>query len=478
MPSTRPGVGNPSIGTRPGVGNPGIGTRPGVGTPGVGTRPGTGSGIASRPGTGAGIAGGAALLPGLGNRPGLDGPRASQLPARGNAQERRGDLENRLSQRQDFRNDFNRDDIREDWQDRYENIYDRHDDWHHGCWNGNAGEWWNHMWDDHTALMAFGTTMWGINRAAYAFGYWGYDNPYYSEAYPIGGGEAVDYSQPIAIDSQPAETAPATDVASAPAPGIEDFDAARQAFYEKDYSKALASCNKALTALPNDPIIHEFRALITFAQGKYRESASGLYSVLSVGPGWDWTTLISLYPDQDTYTSQLRKLEDYLRQNPRAADARFVLAYHYLTCGHKEPATLQLKTLYKANPNDNLVKQLLLMTAGPEAIGAPSTTPERTTMASTIPNDALIGKWSADSQGNKFTLELSKDGTFTWSFAQGTQKQSVKGVYAIDGNTVAMEPESGGTMLAELTPPEGGSFHFQMLGAPPDDPGLKFSKGT
>jgi tetratricopeptide (TPR) repeat protein len=462
-------VGNPGIGGRPGVGNPGIGGRPGVGNPG----------IAGRPGAGVGIGAGAALLPGLGNRPGLDGPRPSQLPARGNAQERRGDLENRLSQGQDRLNDFNRDDIREDWQDRYDNIYDRHDNWHHGNWNGNAGEWWNHMWDDHTALMAFGTTMWGINRAAYAFGYWGYDNPYYSEPYPIGGGESVDYSQPIAIDSQPVET-PATDIAAAPAPapGIADFDAARQAFYEKDYSKALASCNKALTALPNDPIIHEFRSLILFAQGKYRESAAGLYSVLSVGPGWDWTTLISLYPDENTYLAQRRKLEDYLRQSPKATDARFVLSYHYLTGGHKDAATSQLKVLYKANPADNLVKQLLIMTGGPEAIGAPTTTPEPTNAtAIAIPSEQVIGKWRATSQGNKFALELTKDGNFVWSFSQGTQVQSVKGVYAMDGNTLAMEPDTGGTMLAELTPPENGAFHFQMLGAPPDDAGLKFSKG-
>jgi hypothetical protein len=33
--------------------------------------------------------------------------------------------------------------------------------------------------------------------------------------------------------------------------------------------------------------------------------------VLSVGPGWDWTTLIGLYPSIDVYTTQLRALEDF-----------------------------------------------------------------------------------------------------------------------------------------------------------------------
>ncbi len=324
--------------------------------------------------------------------------------------------------------------------------------------------------------MAFGTTMWGINRAAYGFGYWGYSNPYYSEAYPIGDGYSVDYSQPIAVDS--AATAPVDPAAPAtPVPGMADFDAAREAFMKKDYAAALAATNKALTAMPNDPIIHEFRALVLFAQGKYRESAAGLYSVLSVGPGWDWTTLSSLYPDQETYTAQLRKLEDYVRQNPKATDAKFVLAYQYTTMGSIEAATKQLQALYKLNPEDSLVKQLLLMSGGPEAIGAPTTSeaPAATT-APAVPLDEVVGKWNAASQNSKFALELTKDGNFIWSYSQGTQSQTVKGVFALDGNVLAMEPETGGTMLAEITPPQSGTFDFQMLGAPPGDPGLKFTQ--
>ena len=46
-----------------------------------------------------------------------------------------------------------------------------------------------------------------------------------------------------------------------------------------------------------------------------------MYAVLSVGPGWDWTTLISLYPNVDVYTAQLRALEDYCKANPQSASA-------------------------------------------------------------------------------------------------------------------------------------------------------------
>lgn len=326
------------------------------------------------------------------------------------------------------------------------------------------------MWSDHTALMAFGTTMWGINRLAYGFGLWGYDNPYYSEPYSVGEGATIDYSQPL---EAPTESAPQT--SDAPTPGMSDFDTARQAFYQGDFAAALTSTNKALAALPNDPIIHEFRALVLFAQGNYKDAAAGLYSVLAVGPGWDWTTLVSLYPSVDVYTAQLRALEATVRQHQERTDARFVLAYLYLTMGDKDAATTQLKELYRTMPQDKVIKELLLMTAGPEAIGVASTTPEATKPAPGVDVASIVGKWGAAGEGStKFDLVLAKEGTFSWTFTQSGKPQAVQGVYALDGNVLAMEPETGGTMLAEITPPKDGEFDFHLLGAPPGDPGLKF----
>ena len=402
-------------------------------------------------------------------------------------------MQDRLSSRDEFR-DQNREDrqdyrdqTREDWQDRYQDIYNNHDDWHHGNWHGNYGDWWDHMWDDHTALMAFGTTMWGINRAAYAFGYWGYSNPYYTESYPVGGDTYIDYSQPIAVESVPVTTpAVATDTvtgalpADAPAPGMTEFEMARQAFFRGDYPGALAATNKALAAMPGDPIMHEFRALVEFAQGNYKEAAAGLYSVLSVGPGWDWTTLSSLYPSVDIYTKQLRALEDYIKKSPQANDARFVLAYHYLTTNNKDAAIAQLKELNKQSPQDPLFAQLLLMTGGPDALGvAPEVADTTAQEAPAVAAADLVGNWSAKGERNtKFAMELSKDGNFSWTYTEKGKPQTVKGVYAVDGNVLAMEPESGGVMLAEVTQPKAGGFDFKMLGAPPGDPGLKFAKGS
>jgi uncharacterized protein (TIGR03066 family) len=217
---------------------------------------------------------------------------------------------------------------------------------------------------------------------------------------------------------------------------------------------------------------------VLFAQGKYQESAAGLYSVLSVGPGWDWTTLSSLYSNVEVYSKQLRALEAYVKQKPQATDGRFVLAYHYLTCGHKDHATKQLQEIYKQRPQDMLVKQLLLSTGGPEAIGAaPITADAEKPTAPTIAATDLVGNWNASGPSKTtFAMQLGQDGTFSWTYTQNGKAETVKGVYALDGNVLAMEPETGGTMLAELAPPRGGQMDFRLLGAPPGDAGMKFQK--
>jgi tetratricopeptide (TPR) repeat protein len=418
-------------------------------------------------------------LPGLGNRPGGDGARPSQLPARQTPQQRRDNLQNQLASRDQVRDreqwQDRRENVREDWHGRYDDFYDRHDDWHHGHWHGNASDWWHHMWDDHTAFMAFGTTLWGINQAAYGFGYWGYENPYYTEVYPVSDEVVLDYSEPIAVETAPAET---TQPSDAPVPGMAEFDAARAAFLKGDYAGALASTNKALAALPNDPIIHEFRALIMFAQGKYKEAAAGLYSVLTVGPGWDWATMSSLYPNVGVYTQQLRALEKYVKEHKDARDAQFVLVYHYLATGNKDAATKGLQVLHKATPDDRLVTELLLMNAGPEAIGAKVPTDDPSAPAPPVVAAAeLLGTWTAAGEGGtKFSLLLNNEGLFSWKYTEDGKEHAVKGVYALDGNVLALEPETGGVMLSEVTRPKDGKFNFKLLGAPESDSGLKFAK--
>ena len=405
------GVGNrPGIDNRPGgiggVGNrPGIDNRPGGigGVGGVGNRP----GIDNRPG---GI-GGVGNRPGIDNRPGGIGgdrqppghrqpawrdrrrsatARASTTgPAGSAAVGNRPGIDNRPGiggGNTINRGDVNVGGIRQNnvagigvdpgygvrppaynnWRGAY---WGYHQGWANGYWHGyHDNNYWG--WGGFATGAALGVTAWALGSSFYNWGYASYANPYYAEAavaqpivieQTVVGAEpqtvtvpayAYDYSQPIDTQSAP----PAAEVAD---PAVAKFDSARAAFGSGDYAGALRLTDEALKVLPNDATLHEFRALVLFAVGKYDLAAGPLYAVLSVGPGWDWTTMAGLYPNIDVYTAQLRKLEAFVTANPKSTAGRFVLAYHYLTQGHIDEAVAQLKEVVALAPQDTLSAQLV-----------------------------------------------------------------------------------------------------------------------
>ncbi len=117
--------------------------------------------------------------------------------------------------------------------------------------------------------------------------------------------------------------------------------------------------DKAIHDMPNDAALHEFRGVTLFALRRYADAAVPLYAVLAVGPGWDWNTLVGLYPNVSVYTEQLRALESYCNLNPTSAPARFVLAYFYLTQGNTDSALGQLKQVVALVPKDTVSSQLI-----------------------------------------------------------------------------------------------------------------------
>jgi tetratricopeptide (TPR) repeat protein len=247
----------------------------------------------------------------------------------------------------------------------------------HGYYQGAHGNWNNGYWSS----WAHHPAAW-VGSAALAGWLFSpgdtfvYSNPYVVESTTVAA-PALDYTQPIPVptyvESQPPveqstapygePPSPAGDEPSAaskvPPEATEAFEEARASFKKSDYQGALRAIEKALTLLPGDATLHEFRALVLFAQKKYSEAAGAIYAVLAVGPGWDWDTLASLYPDTETYTKQLRALEKFQRDNPKNGDAHFLLAYHYLILDRKEAAVKQLEQVVKLVPGDKLSAQLL-----------------------------------------------------------------------------------------------------------------------
>jgi tetratricopeptide (TPR) repeat protein len=285
------------------------------------------------------------------------------------------------------------------------------------------------------------------------------------------GGLTIDYSQPIA--AAPAEPPAGPGLAADEASQL--LDAARDAFLHGNYPAALKRVDRAIARNPADPLPHEFRALVCFALKRYKEAAAGAYAVLSAGPGWDWTTLSGFYTDVNIYTQQLRALEEYVKAHPREPDVRFLLAYHYLTCGYSDAAAQQLKAAVALNPRDQLSAQLLASLTAPqgaEPAEAPPAPPAQ-------PPDAagLVGDWQAQQpDGSTILLRLMADSTYVWRFTRQGQTQDHSGSYSLADNLLVLKQGGAAVMVGQIALLADGRLSFKLVGGNPSDPGLTFSR--
>jgi hypothetical protein len=379
-----------------------------------------------------------------------------------------------------------------------------HSGWVNGYWHGNwAASNWN--WGSFAAGAALGGLAgWGFGSMLWNWGYSPYINPYYAVAAApvvvqqpvIVEGQAIsmaspyDYSQPINTTGPPPDP-------SVSDPAVAAFDEARAAFKNGEYYKALDLTNKTLKTLPNDATAHEFRALCLFAIGQYEQASAPIYAVLSVGPGWDWTTMVGLYPDVDTYTTQLRSLEAYVRDHSSSPQARFLLAYHYLTQGNTDAAVTQYQDVVALQPGDKLSASLInafgpkdanavaSTDAAAPAPGAPAAgdqppaqaAPELKSAIPAPPESAIAGTWKATPAPDvTIALTLQPERKFSWGVTQKGQTQTFSGESTYGGETLTLVQSTGPAMVGKLAWADSNHFRFQIVGAPADDPGLSFSR--
>ena len=358
-----------------------------------------------------------------------------------------------------------------------------------GYWNRNAAPGWGTAAAVGAAGVglgyAGGVAAWGTGSPVYNWGYSGYNNPYYAgmggvgaapgQGQPIQGGAqaqpAYNYSQPLNTNAAPPDQTTAD-------PANSLFAQAREAFNAGNTAAALDLDQQAIKLMPNDATLHEFLALVQFAEGKYDQAAAGLYAVLSVGPGWDWTTLVGMYNDVETYTKQLRALEAFVKQNPKSNSAQFVLAYHYITQGHDKAAVSHLKTIVASQPEDTLSAQLIKQLEPSESATAPAPTP--VTTAPVADMTKLTGTWVAKALPDaKIQLTIKNDGSFSWSAsAPGKPPISISGQSSFDGTVLSLNGADAqtGSIAGSIAWKDDNHFQFRAVGGPTDDPGLTFER--
>ena len=238
-------------------------------------------------------------------------------------------------------------------------------------------------------------------------------------------------------------------------------------------------CRWSISRSPRIPAIRRrtsFAALILFANKQYKEAAAADYAVLSMGPGWDWATMSSFYPNVDTYTGQLRALERYRDDNPKLPEAHFLLAYHYMSCGHPEAAVGELKDVVRLNPKDQLAAQMLSGLTGSEQ--APPPAPAQPAAPPTpIQASSLVGNWSATrAEGDSFAFNLTGNSTYTWKYTHAGKTQDFSGGYTVADNLLILKQNGNPVMIGQITMLDGNRFNFKLAGDNPNDPGLTFSK--
>lgn len=351
--------------------------------------------------------------------------------------------------------------------------------WYHGDWHSN--------WDKSLRARPYSWGGWGNNgskwntkgsnsvvSSPWRFGYWSYSNPYYTHA--ANSPSYFNYSQPIVATNITVDASgqylPQVIGQSSREQALQLFSGARAAFFAGDLRSAQSQIDQAIRVLPGDTVLHEFRALVLFAHQDFDSAAGAIYSVLSSGPGWDWTTMIGLYPNARIYTGHLRVLEEFCNANPRATSARFVLAYHYLTAGHADAAAEMFRQVVRLNPRDSLSAQLLASLTG---VGVSQVAQLQPLRSQRIDNQYLVGNWTATrDDGSTFNLTLRNDGAFRWEYSQYGNRQQLVGSYTLDDGMLVLQQDGQPAMVGQIIPLAGNRFVFKLTGGDPNDPGLNF----
>lgn len=374
-----------------------------------------------------------------------------------------------------------------------------HHTWHKGRWDYG----WNNHWSNryryyrrpasyslpgyHTyyvgpsAIIPWGLASWSLGSLAYETGYYIYSNPY--DAPPVETlTTVITYSEPITVAATRYEPATEEIALSNAEKSTVALERSRESFRAVDYLSALSAVDEAISFAPGDAALHEYRALVLFALGKYGDAAGVLNPVLASGPGWDWDTMIGLYDSPDRYTDQFRKLESYVLKQADAADAHFLLGYHYMVGGHLEDAYAMFDRAHELQPRDMVARQLRSLVGDSIPTDEPllaetGGTEMEEVKKSPIKEAALQGVWKATSaEGKIITLSMETSDSFSWTYEGASESEVLKGEWSIDEDGFLILADKDVQLVGDITLNEDGTLHFLLAGSPEGDPGLVFRR--
>ena len=93
------------------------------------------------------------------------------------------------------------------------------------------------------------------------------------------------------------------------------------------------------------------------------------------------------------------------------------------------------------------------------------------------PQANLIGSWKAPAaKGGTVDLSFAAAGSFDWTYSRPRKSQWFDGKYKLADTTLVLEYTNGASMVGKVSPEGENRFSFKMVGGPPKDPGLVFTR--
>ena len=205
-----------------------------------------------------------------------------------------------------------------------------------------------------------------------------YTTPYYTAPYynaPYYNRYTLPYVERYgAVDSPPAAPTTSTNGAVIPAAGkAAEFQLqAERAFRERRYEDAARLSSHAIVEDSRNGKLHLFAAQALFALGDFRSAAAAIQQAASLLDRSEWGFVVENYEKfygGGDYVTQTARLVEFIKENPDASYARFLLGHHYKFLGYNEAARVLLAKAVELESRDRLAAELLTMAGGK----APST---------------------------------------------------------------------------------------------------------
>ena len=273
----------------------------------------------------------------------------------------------------------------------------------------------------------WGIAVWSLGNMIYDMGYNSYRNPYPAPAVVYIRASASrrcqvhhhlsrSRSTVTAAANPPGDDEQAAQLAETKSD--EALERSRVAFKQGDYMTAMKAVDEAIAHTPGDVTLHEYRALVLFALGRYADAAGVLNPVLASGPGWGWDTMVEFYDSSPPTTASSASSKPTSKARRTSADAHFLLGYHYLVCGHMESPTNSLPKLWNCNPPTPSPANSATSPRArcPRRRGRKAAPPKPD--ADPRSRDKLVGTWVSDrGAGRQDHLQDEGDGNFTWNYS-------------------------------------------------------------